>query len=105
MEIARDEWEKEMENKDVKLSQEIEEGEQLKMRNKKLEEDSEHKSQQISQLQSQQKQQGGDGGSVEKFFGSLVGSALATAAYYYGGQRVKGRAHAGRPVPLEQLEV
>ncbi|KAJ7376386.1 hypothetical protein OS493_034908 [Desmophyllum pertusum] len=93
MEIAHDEWEKEMENKDVKLSQGIEEREQLKMRNKKLEEDSERKSQQISQLQSQQKQQGGDGGSVEKFFGSLVGSALATAAYYYGGQRVKVGTH------------
>ena len=89
MKIARENWENKMKGKDEQLIQEVEKRERLQKRNKRLEEETERKSQQISELQSQRAKDGGGGGSAEQFFGSLIGAGMATAAYWFSDQRLK----------------
>ena len=83
MKIAHDEWQKDLKDKDEKLSEEVEKREELQMRNKRLEEDTAMKSQQISQLQLLRAQASAGGSSFERFLGTVFGTALGS--YFFGG--------------------
>ena len=84
MKIAQEKWQKDINYKDEKLSEEVEKKEQLQMRNKRLEEEMAIKSQQISQLQLQRAQASAGGSSFERFLGTVFGTALGN--YFFGGQ-------------------
>ena len=81
--IAHDKWQKDLEEKDEKLSAEVEKREQLQMRNKRLEEEAAIKSQQISQLQIQRAQASAGGSGFERFLGTVFGAALGRV--FFGG--------------------
>ena len=89
METSRGKWETVLDEKDELLSRESEKRQQLQMQNQKLEEDVERQSQQISQLQNAPAGRGEGGGGAEQFFGSAVGAAMATFAYFWSDQRLK----------------
>lgn len=82
MKISHDKWQKDLKDKDEKLSEEVEKREQLQMLNKRLEEETAMKSQQISQLQLQQAQASAGGSSFERFLGTVFGTALGS--YFFG---------------------
>lgn len=84
MKIAHDKWEKDMKDKDEKLSEEVEKREQLQIQNKRLEEETAIKSQQISQLQLQRAQASGRGSGFERFLGTVFGTVLGN--YFFRGQ-------------------
>ena len=84
MKIAQEKWQKDIQDKDEELSEEVEKKEQLQMRNKRLEEEMAIKSQQISQLQLQRAQASAGGSSFERFLGTVFGTALGS--YFFGGQ-------------------
>ena len=78
--IAHDKFQKDLKEKDEKLSEEVERTEQLQMRNKRLED--EIKSQQIqSQLQLQRAQASAGGSSIERFLGTVFGTVLGNALF------------------------
>ena len=76
LKIAHDKRQKDLEEKDEKLSEEVEKREQLQIRNNRLEEEMAIKSQQISQLQIQRAQASAGGSSIERFLGTVFGTAL-----------------------------
>lgn len=84
MKIAHDKWQNDLKDKDEKLSEEVEKREQLQMQNKRLEEETAIKSQQISQLQLERAQARAGGSSMaERFLGTVFGTVLGN--YLFGG--------------------
>ena len=82
MKIAHDKWQKDLKDKEEKLSEEVDKREQLQMRNKRLEEETALKSQQ-AQLQLQRAQASRGGSGIERFLGTVLGTALGN--YFFGG--------------------
>ena len=81
MKIARDKWQKDLKEKDEKLSEEVAKREQLQMRNKRLEDETAIKTQQISQLQLQRAQASAGGSSIERFLGTVFGTVLGNVLF------------------------
>lgn len=87
MKVDHDKWQNDLKDKDEKLSEEVVKREQLQMRNKRLEEETATKSQQISQLQLERAQARAGGSSiVERFLGTVVGTVLGN--YLFGGRHM-----------------
>lgn len=81
MKIGHDKWQKDLKEKDEKLSEEVAKREQLQMRNKRLEDETAIKSQQISQLQLQRAQASAGGSSIERFLGTVFGTVLGNVLF------------------------